>query len=197
MLSLKRGCAGRPRPRPTTPGGGRPPRSRAMLGSMVISVRRARVEDGPAQQQIEIAAGKRFEEVEMSDVAGDEPPPLTLLAKYANEGRAWTAVDGDDCLPGYVLVSTVDGRAHIDQVSVSPEVQGQGIGRALIDQVARWALGLALTALTLTTFDSVLWNRPLYEHLGFRLLKVTEIGPELQALRKHETALAEVSGLAI
>jgi GNAT superfamily N-acetyltransferase len=160
-----------------------------MLGSMVFSVRAARSEDGPAQQQIETEAGKRFEEVEMLAVAGDEPLSLTLLAKYANEGRAWTAVDEEDCPLGYVLVSIVDGLAHIDQVSVSPEVQGQGIGRALIDQVVEWAAGRGMTAITLTTFGFVPWNRPLYERLGFRVLDDTEVGPDLRALREHEAAL--------
>ena len=160
-----------------------------MLGSMVISIRAARVDDGPMQQLIEIAAGKRFEEVDMPDIAGDESPSLTSLSQYANEGRAWTAVDEEDCPRGYVLVSIVDGQAHIDQVSVSPEVQGQGIGRALIDQVAQWALGGGLTAITLTTFELVPWNGPLYERLGFRVLNDTEIGPDLQVLREHEGAL--------
>jgi len=160
-----------------------------MLGSMVISIRAARVEDGPAQQRIEIAAGKRFEEVDMPEIERDEPPTIASLAKYANEGCAWTAVDEEDCPLGYVLVSIVDGRAHIDQVSVSPEVQGQGIGRALIERVARWAVERGMTGITLTTFDSVPWNRPLYEHLGFRVIGDSEIGPDLRALREHEAAL--------
>jgi ribosomal protein S18 acetylase RimI-like enzyme len=160
-----------------------------MLGSMAFSVRAASVEDSPTQQQIEIAAGQRFKEVDMPDVAGDEPPSRTLLAKYAIEGRAWTAVDEEDRPLGYLLVSIVDGRAHIDQVSISPEAQGQGIGRAVIDQVGLWALRSGMTAITLTTFDSVPWNRPLYEHLGFRVLDDTEVGSNLRDLLEPEAAL--------
>jgi GNAT superfamily N-acetyltransferase len=156
---------------------------------MLNSVRLARSEDGPAQQRIEIAAGKRFEEVDMVEIANDEPPSLTSLAKYANEGRAWIAVDEVDSPLGYVLVSVVDGKAHIDQVSVSPEVQGQGIGRVLIEQVARWAAERGMRGVTLTTFDAVPWNRPLYERLGFRVIGDAEIGPDLRALREHEAAL--------
>jgi predicted N-acetyltransferase YhbS len=68
-------------------------------------------------------------------------------------------------------------------------VQGQGIGRTLIDQAVKWAAGCGMTAITLTTFDFVPWNRPLYERLGFRVLDDTEVGPDLRALREHEAAL--------
>jgi GNAT superfamily N-acetyltransferase len=169
----------------------------AMLGSMVISVRAARVEDGPAQQRIEIAAGKQFLEVDLPEIAGDEPLPLVSLAEYANEGRAWTAVDEGNYPLGYVLVSIVDGLAHIDQVSVSPDVQRQGIGRALIEQVAQWATRRGMTGITLTTFASVPWNRPLYERLGFRVISDAEIARDLRALRKHEADLGLDSNLRV
>lgn len=88
-----------------------------------------------------------------------------------------------------MLVALVDGHAHIDQVSVAPEVQGQGIGRALIAEVARWAIGCGMTAVSLTTFSNVPWNMPLYERLGFRVLEEAEVGPQLRAVREHEGAL--------
>jgi len=82
----------------------------------------------------------------------------------------------------------VDGAAHIEQVSVVPADQGRGVGRALIDQVRRWAGENGLPALTLTTFTHVPWNRPLYEHLGFRVLGDEEIGPGLRAVMATEAA---------
>jgi hypothetical protein len=89
---------------------------------------------------------------------------------------------------GFVIVDMVDGAAHIEQVSVVPGHQGQGVGRALIDQVGRWAGENGLTALTLTTFNDVPWNRPLYEHLGFRVLAAEEIAPGLHAVMAAEAA---------
>lgn len=35
----------------------------------------------------------------------------------------------------YVVVELIDGCAHIEQVSVEPGHQGQGLGRALINEV--------------------------------------------------------------
>jgi uridine kinase len=62
------------------------------------------------------------------------------------------------------------------------------VGRALIDQVGRWAVENRLPALTLTTCNDVPWNRPLYEHVGFRVLSGKEIGPGLRAVMATEAA---------
>lgn len=155
---------------------------------MRIVVRGARSEDGPALREIERLAGERFREVGLEAVADDEPPSLTALAGYAAGNRAWVATDRAGTPIGYVLVDVVDGCAHVEQISVRPDHQGAGVGRALIDRVRAWAAETDRRALTLTTFSDVPWNRPLYEHLGFRVLPEAEIGPELRAVRDTEAA---------
>jgi len=45
-----------------------------------------------------------------------------------------------------------------------------------------------MPAVTLTTFEDVPWNAPLYRHLGFRELRDDELGPGLRAIRDRETA---------
>ncbi len=124
----------------------------------------------------------------MADVAADEPMSSQKLAAYARAGRSWVATDQEDHVVGYVVVEVVDGCAHIEQVSVEPGHQGQGLGRALIDEVESWAAGEGLEAITLTTFAEVPWNRPLYEHLGFRVFGEEELSPGLRALRDDEAA---------
>jgi ribosomal protein S18 acetylase RimI-like enzyme len=156
---------------------------------MAICIRPAVLEDGPAQQRIELLAGQRFLEVDMRGIAGDEAISLEELAVYAREHRAWTAFDETGHAIGYVLVRAVDGNAHIVQVSVVPELQGRGVGRALIDEVGSWARSRRMPAVTLSTFSNVPWNQPLYEHLGFRELRDSDIGPELAAIRARETSI--------
>jgi GNAT superfamily N-acetyltransferase len=151
-------------------------------------MRRARPEDGVSLRDIERLAGERFRDVGLDDVADDEPPALEVLAAYADGARSWVAVDGADSPIGYVLVDIVDGCAHVEQVSVLPDRQGVGVGRALLEQVRRWAADSGLAAVTLTTFTDVPWNAPLYRHIGFRALSETEIGPELSTLREREEA---------
>jgi GNAT superfamily N-acetyltransferase len=137
-------------------------------------------------RDIELDAGEAFRDLGLDTVADDEPPSSETLVAYAAAGRAWVAVETGDEPVGYVLVDNVDGAAHIEQVTVRRDRQGLGVGRALIDQVSTWAGGNGLAALTLTTFDEVPWNRPLYEHLGFRVLADAEVGPELQGLQTAE-----------
>jgi GNAT superfamily N-acetyltransferase len=154
---------------------------------VAITIRPARASDGVELQAIEQLAGEQFRTVGMDEIADDSPPSLDVLAAYAAGGRSWVAVDGSG-LAGYVIVDVVDGCAHVEQVSVRPDHQGQGVGRALLDQVQSWAASSGLDGVTLTTFATVPWNGPLYQHLGFGVLADGEIGPELRALVAHEAA---------
>ena len=124
----------------------------------------------------------------LDTVADSEPASVDELAEYAAQGRSWVAVDAADQPVGYVLVDEVDGNAHVQEVSVRPDRQGQGVGHALLDRARMWAIESGRPAISLTTFAEVPWNRPLYEHLGFRVLAGEEIGPELRAVREVETA---------
>ena len=144
--------------------------------------------DARRMQDIERLAGDRFREVGLAVVADDEPSSLDELRRHATDGRSWVAVGASGELVGYVMVSDVDGHVHVDQMSVDPEHQGMGAGRALIDRVRSWALETGCYGITLTTYADVPWNRPLYEHLGFRVLNDSEVGPEMQAIRDAELA---------
>jgi GNAT superfamily N-acetyltransferase len=156
---------------------------------VAITIRPARPSDGVDLQAIERLAGEQFRTVGMDEIADDSPPPLDVLAAYAADGRSWVALDGDaDAAVGYAIVDVVDDCAHVEQVSVRPDHQGKGVGRALLDRVRTWAASSGLAGVTLTTFAAVPWNGPLYEHLGFRVLAPAEIGPELRALVAKEAA---------
>jgi GNAT superfamily N-acetyltransferase len=123
-----------------------------------------------------------FRVIGMESVADDEPLSEADLAAYAIGARSWVAVDVSDQPVAYVLVDEVDGNAHVAQISVLPESQGHGVGRALLERVRTWAIASNCPAITLTTFRDVPWNLPLYEHLGFVALSEEEVGPELQTV---------------
>lgn len=150
----------------------------------VLVIRAATARDGEALQAIERAAGARFRDIGMHEVAAHEPASVAVLAGYAADGRSWVAVDASDEPIGYVLVDRVDGLTHVEQLSVLPAHHGRGVGRALIEHViARHG-----APVTLTTFRDVEWNQPLYDHLGFRVMADAEIGPELRSLVAAEAA---------
>lgn len=150
-------------------------------------IRPARPADAERLRVIERAAGLRFRDVGMPDIAAAEPMATDTLLAYARAGRSWVAVDEDDRAVGYVVVDVVDGCAHVEQVSVDPGYQGRGLGRALLDEVTAWARQHGRPAVTLTTFSHIPWNRPLYEHLGFEVLAEGDLAPGLRAVRGSET----------
>ena len=155
---------------------------------MEFTIRPCAPADADSLREIERSAGERFRDIGLDWVADDEPFAIATLHAYAKDGRSWVVLDETAASVGYVLVDIVDNAAHIEQISVTPDRQGIGVGRALLDRVREWALESGRSAITLTTFADVPWNRPLYEHLGFRVLAEHEIGPELHAIRDTEAA---------
>ena len=152
-------------------------------------IRRGRPDEVEQLRAVERVAGRRFADVGLADVAAHEPMAAEELAEYAADGRCWVALDDDGAVTGYVIVEVVDGCAHVEQLSVLPEQQGRGHGRRLLNEVETWAGEQGLPALTLTTFADVPWNRPLYEHLGFRVLAEAELTPPLVAVRHAEAEM--------
>jgi GNAT superfamily N-acetyltransferase len=150
-------------------------------------IRAATAADSAVLQQIEIDAGAQFATVGLADVAAHDPFSIAELDAYAEAGRSWVATDANGAIVGYAVAAVVDRSGHLEQVSVLPEVQGTGIGRALVARVEEWARDEGYPAVTLTTFVDVAWNRPLYTHLGYRVLRDDELGPELRAVREEET----------
>lgn len=149
-------------------------------------IRLARPDDLPALIDIEREAGSLFRALDMAAIADDDPGSVAELAPYQSDGRAWVSVDDSDRPVAYLIAEAVDGRAHVEQVSVRPSHARRGLGNALIETLAEWAAERGLPALTLTTFAAVPWNAPYYERLRFRVLADAEIGPGLRAIRRAE-----------
>ncbi|MEV6876968.1 GNAT family N-acetyltransferase [Amycolatopsis sp. NPDC051128] len=151
-------------------------------------IRLARPDDLPALIDIEREAGGLFRDVGMTAIADDDPGSVAELAKYQADGRAWVSVDDGDRPVAYLVAEVVDGHAHVEQVSVRPSHARRGLGSALIETLAAWAVSRGLPALTLTTFAAVPWNAPYYERLRFRVLEDAEIGDGLREIRRAEVA---------
>jgi ribosomal protein S18 acetylase RimI-like enzyme len=151
-----------------------------------MHLRPATVADLPVLQDIERAAGEPFRALGMTEIADDDPPPLALLSEYQLDCRAWVFADPQDVAAAYLIWQEVDGAAHIDQVSVHPRAAGRGVGRTLIDHLAKVA---GASSLTLTTFAEVPWNAPYYARLGFVTLLDAELTDGLREIVAEEAAL--------
>lgn len=151
-----------------------------------MTVRAPMQDELPLLQAIGIAAGRRFAEVGLDDVAADPPPALADLDRWRKAGRAWVTTDRDGHPVGFVVVDLVDEAAHVEEISVLPDLGGRGHGMALMRHVEKWARAKGFMAVTLTTFSEVPWNRPWYERRGYRVLAEDEWTPGLVARREVE-----------
>jgi len=151
-----------------------------------MRIRAVEVEDLPALQDIERAAGRWFRDIGMPEIADDEPLTLDELAAYQRAGRAWAAVGETGRPAAYLIADLVDGNVHIEQVSVHPGSARRGVGRSLLEHAAGQAAAEGVRALTLTAFSEVPWNAPYYERCGFRRLDDAELTPGLRAIRRRE-----------
>lgn len=152
------------------------------------AVRRVQEEELPLLQEIERAAGQCFAEIGMDFVAADAPPSVEALREFQRGGRAWVWVDVDDRPMAYLLAEVVDENAHLEQVSVHPDVAHRRIGQTLIEHLQQWAREQGLPAITMTTYTDVAWNGPYYQRLGFRYLDMAEMSPGLRRIREEEIA---------
>ncbi|MFF9687757.1 GNAT family N-acetyltransferase [Streptomyces sp. NPDC014623] len=151
-----------------------------------MRIRLVNDDEYPLLQDIERAAGQRFRDIGMPEIADDEPLPVDELARYRRNGLAWAAVDAADLPVAYLIAERLDGNLHIEQVSVHPDQAGRAIGRRLLNHVAVHAAADGLPALTLTTFAGVPWNAPYYRRCGFHSLDDSELGPGLREIRRQE-----------
>ena len=150
------------------------------------TIRRARPSDLRRIAAVEDAGAAMY-----AEHFGDRlVPALTAKAPSGAErdgvGFLLAAVD-DRRLVGFAHVVPHDLHAHLEQLSVLPAYQRQGVGTALVRETmeeARWA---GHERMSLCTYRDVPWNGPFYAALGFT--EVERLAPFQVDLRAHEHAL--------
>lgn len=123
-------------------------------------IRRAALDDIPAMLGIEQQA-QRFpwSEKNFFDSFGRRAENFVLCAPGQDEGT--------ETVLGFYLASHVAGEGELLNIAVSPQCQGQGYGRQLLEHLLAQAAGLELEQLWLEVRRS---NQPaigLYQQLGF------------------------------
>jgi ribosomal-protein-alanine N-acetyltransferase len=80
--------------------------------------------------------------------------------------QCWVAEVGSE-LAGYSVMSVAVGEAHILNLCISPQRQGQGLGRRLLRRMLRMANELQADTAFLEVRESNSIAQTLYESLGF------------------------------
>ena len=161
------------------------------IGPEPFGLRLATLRDVPTIQAIELEATALFdpEYPEMAAFFRAHPTSAGCYERAVGDRSLWVAEQGG-VLVGFALGHVVDGAGHLDELDVLPAFGRRGIGRALVEQVCRWAADLGLPALTLSTLPEVPWNAPFYRKLGFRVLDEVALTPGLAAIRERELAFS-------
>ena len=88
---------------------------------------------------------------------------------------------------GFVHVLVIEQEhAHLEQISVLPSHQRQGIGAELIAAARVESRALGFRRLSLCTFRDVPWNGPYYEKLGFAEVPEPDQAPYEREIRAKE-----------
>jgi GNAT superfamily N-acetyltransferase len=98
---------------------------------------------------------------------GREPAPMT--DDYAAEiaaGRCWV-MDGEKGLAGVLVMRPKDGDWFVDTVGVALEMQGRGVGKALMTFAEAEARRNGFSAVRLYTNAGMTENMPFYAGLGY------------------------------
>lgn len=153
-----------------------------------ISIRPAEDRDISWLGNIEQDAGRLFLDVDMPEIADDDPIPEEDLRDAMRSGLLLVAVaDNDGGEPvGYLFAHQLEDSLHIEQITVHPAHARQGIGARLIEACEACALARGIPALTLTTFRHVPWNAPYYRRLRFEEIPERELSPDLRAIVQRE-----------
>ncbi|RRD07374.1 GNAT family N-acetyltransferase [Arachnia propionica] len=156
---------------------------------MRVVIRSAVADDLLRIIEVERAADAMFTTVGLSVVVDAPQTTAEDHAPAQEAGRLLVACAEEYGVVGFIRVDLVDGQAHLEQVSVHPAAAGHGIGAQLMAAAEEWAVDHGLTRVTLCTYRDVPWNAPYYQRLGWEVLPDDALGPELNALRRHEREL--------
>ena len=138
-------------------------------------VRLAGTGDFAGLQEIERQAASMFadhlEEVGLTEEDLDRATSAEEFASAQRASRLWVAESRSREVVGFALVIDLRPFAHLDELDVLPAHGRRGVGSLLLDTVGTWARESDYSAVTLSTFRDIPWNRPFYERRGFRVVE--------------------------
>lgn len=153
----------------------------------MFSVRAATQADAKLLPAIERSAGEAFLSIpDLAWIASDDVQPEARHRELIESGVAWVAVNARDEPVGFLNGETMGSNLHILEIAVRSDLQGQGLGRALIEEAVQWAKARDVNALTLTTFRDVPWNEPFYKRMNFKTLESGDLTNELAEMLASE-----------
>jgi GNAT superfamily N-acetyltransferase len=112
-------------------------------------------------------------------MAPDHPFARAERARWlrsAELGRAFVLVDALEQVAAYAVLDVLDGQPYLDQLAVRSSAMRRGLGRRLLAHAADWARQSGGSAIWLTTYAHLPFNRPFYERHGYQVVPEAACG---------------------
>jgi ribosomal-protein-alanine N-acetyltransferase len=93
-----------------------------------------------------------------------------FLDSLANGYDAWALREVDGRLAGYFLLMNAVEDVHLLNITVRPDLQGQGVGRYLLDKVCALAEAAGIHQILLEVRPSNQHALAVYRHAGFQMI---------------------------
>jgi len=133
-----------------------------MSTTPAIAIRRAETEEAPRIRELVRAAYAKY-----VGRIGREPAPMTAdYRALVGEGRVWVGLI-DASIVGLVVLDEHAESLELDNIAVSPSLQGQGVGRQLLAFVEQRGRALGKGTVTLYTHELMTENIALYTRIGY------------------------------
>lgn len=101
-------------------------------------------------------------------------PSRELVDSYLADAAVFLAETGDRIVGVLVLSPLTDALVEVKNVAVEPALQGQGIGRALIQHAIGIAGRKGFKTICIGTANSSIGQLHLYQKLGFEVSRIKE-----------------------
>lgn len=98
---------------------------------------------------------------------GRKPMPMTADYQDLIARNVVYVMEREGVLRGVLVLWRERDGVLLENIAVSPEFQGQGIGKFLLEWVESYTRGLGLTMIFLYTNVKMVENVAIYKHLGY------------------------------
>ena len=95
-----------------------------------------------------------------------------FLDSLANRYEAWVLREADERLAGYFLLMSAVDDVHLLNITVRPDLHGQGIGRYLLNKVCELAEAAGIYRVLLEVRPSNQHALAVYRHAGFQMIGI-------------------------
>lgn len=152
-----------------------------------VELRLAEPDDVAAFGAIDASTEQQFVDAGHPEFRDGGTIPDAAARRAISEGRLLVAAAGDRVM-GWAYTTRCGHELGVGQISVRADQQRRGIGSQLMRRIIADAEAAGEPSLVLNTQADVVWNRPWYESLGFRVVPPEDWTDGMRAIVAEQAA---------